>query len=119
VESKTILVVDDDPHVREFVRTCLEQSGFSVLLAHDGESAMLLYSEYGAAILMLLLDVSMPKMSGLELADHVLEYDSQKPILFMSGSCLDVSRGFGCLPKPFSSAALIERIYEIVPTQMN
>jgi DNA-binding response OmpR family regulator len=114
VETTTILVADDDPGVSKFVKACLEQAGFRVLLACDGEVAMLLYRKYRTTIQMLLIDVIMPKVSGLELADHVLKHEPETPILFMSGSHWDATRGFGCLGKPFDSAELIERISDVL-----
>jgi DNA-binding response OmpR family regulator len=114
VKTRTILVADDDPGVSKFVKTCLEQAGFRVLLACDGEAAMLLYGKYRATIRMLLIDVMMPKISGLELADHVLKHEPETPILFMSGSHWDATRGFGCLGKPFDSAQLIGRISDVL-----
>ena len=114
VESPTILVVDNEPEVGRFAKACLERAGFRVLLADDGEAAIVLHREYRATIQMLLIDVMMPKITGLELADHVLKCEPETRILFMSGSCWDANRGFGCLGKPFSSAELIGRISDVL-----
>ena len=114
MESKTILVVDDDAQLSGFVMACLEQAGFRVLLAGDGEAAMLLYQEYRATIQMLLIDVMMPTISGFEFADQILKQEPETPILFMSGSCLDATRGYGCLSKPFCATELIGRVGDVL-----
>jgi len=96
--SPTILVVDDDCAIRTLVKTLLEVEGYAVLIADDGETAMKLYDQ--STVAMLLTDVVMPNMNGLELADRLLRREPQLRVLFMSGSG-DASRGFGCVAKPF------------------
>ena len=66
-----------------------------------------------SSISLVLTDVMMPNMNGFDLADRVLEFDSRLPVLFMSGSTPNASRGFGCVPKPFNGAELIGRVAEI------
>ena len=70
---------------------------------------------------MLLTDVVMPKMNGLELADQLLRREPQLRVLFMSGS-EDASRGFGCVAKPFTASGLVRRVSEVLeslpPTQV-
>ena len=84
---------------------------------------MQLYQKHRTTIQMLLVDVMMPKISGFELADQILKQEPETPILFMSGSCLDATRGFGCLGKPFGSDELIGRISDVLTghrqTRMN
>jgi len=60
---------------------------------------------------LLLTDVVMPNMNGLELADRLLEREPRLRVLFMSGS-EDTSRGFGCVGKPFTGPGLIGRVGE-------
>lgn len=109
--SPTILVVDDDCTIRTFVKTLLEIEGYAVLIADDGETAMKLYDQ--SMVAMLLTDVVMPNMNGLELADQLLRREPQLRILFMSGSG-DASRGFGCVAKPFTAAGLLRRVSEVL-----
>jgi CheY-like chemotaxis protein len=95
----TILVVDDDYDIREVMRLVLE---------HDA------FKEYQDCIALLLTDVSMPRMNGLDLADRVLKFDSQVPVVFMSGSVMNADRGYGCIAKPFKTEELIGRVRKVI-----
>jgi two-component system, cell cycle sensor histidine kinase and response regulator CckA len=111
--SQTILVVDDDCAIRTLVQVFLEFEGYAVLIAESAETAMKLYKEHQSSVALLLTDVVMPNMNGLELADHLLRWAPQLPILFMSGS-EDASRGFGCVAKPFTGTGLVRRVGEVL-----
>lgn len=111
--SETILVVDDDSSVRTLVKALLEIEGYTVLMAADAETAMKVYEEYQSAVALLLTDVVMPNITGLELADRLLRREPSLRVLFMSGS-EDASRGFGCVAKPFTGAKLIGRVGEVL-----
>jgi len=115
-QSKTILVVDDNCAIRTLVKTFLEIEGYTVLIAGDAEAAIELYKQHQAAIALLLTDVVMPNMNGLELADHVLRLEPQMPILLMSASD-GASRGFGCIAKPFTPAEVIGKVGELLETR--
>src|SRR5580700_619484 len=109
--TQTILVVDDDRSIRVLVKGVLEMEGYAVLMADGAETAMTLYDQSKVALL--LTDVAMPVIDGLELADQLLRREPQLRILFMSGS-ENVSRGFGCVAKPFTGAGLIRRVGEVL-----
>ena len=81
-----ILVVDDDDFVRMLVKAFLERAGYTVLSATDGASGLDFFQQNRTAIALLLTDVAMPNMNGLDLADRVLELDRKLPVLFMSGT---------------------------------
>lgn len=115
-QSKTILVVDDNCAIRMLVKTVLETEGYTVLTAGDAEAAIELYKQHQSAIALLLTDVVMPNMNGLELADHVLRLEPQMPILLMSAS-EGASRGFGCIAKPFTPAEVTGRVGELLATR--
>jgi FixJ family two-component response regulator len=63
---------------------------------------------------LLLTDVVMPNIGGLELADRVLRVDSQLPVLFMSGDAWVADRGLECISKPFRSAELLARVSRVL-----
>jgi two-component system, cell cycle sensor histidine kinase and response regulator CckA len=117
----TILVVDDDCNVRTLVKLLLEIEGYTVLIAGDAETAMKVHEEYRSVVALLLTDVVMPKINGLELADRLLQREPHLRVLFMSGSEY-ASRGFGCVAKPFTRANLIGKVGEVLespsPTQV-
>jgi two-component system cell cycle sensor histidine kinase/response regulator CckA len=71
-ERPTILVVDDDCAVRKVVKLFLERAGYAVLTASDGEEGVSVFQQHQENIALLLSDVLMPKMGGLQLADTVL-----------------------------------------------
>jgi CheY-like chemotaxis protein len=108
---ETILVVDDEPAICKLVKTLLELEGYGVLIAGDAETASEIYEKHSGEIALLLTDLRMPDMNGLQLADRILRWKPQMPVLFMSGSDA-ASRGFGCVAKPFTRAQLIGRVGE-------
>lgn len=111
-----ILVVDDDPHIRELVRVFLTKEGFNVLEASDGKSALtLLESE---KVDLIILDIMMPNMDGWELCCELRTYYSDLlPILMLTakGETGQKVKGFELgtddyMVKPFEPAELIARV---------
>lgn len=111
-----ILVVDDDPHIRELVRVFLTKEGFNVLEASDGKSALtLLESE---KVDLIILDIMMPNMDGWELCRELRTYYSDLlPILMLTakGETGQKVKGFELgtddyMVKPFEPAELIARV---------
>lgn len=110
----TILVVDDNVYIRACAKVFLEHAGYSVATAADGEEGLRHYEMHRSSILLLLTDVMMPVMNGLELADRVLRIDAELPVLFMSGSAWCAYRGLECVAKPFRSSELVERVGRVL-----
>ena len=116
-KDKTILVVDDEPFVLDVVEAFIEQLGHKVLLASSGHEALEVAREYDGKVDLLLTDVMMPKMNGLELAKTVVTDNPDVKVIFMSG-CLQPaidSQNTPCfengfVKKPFSSKTLITHI---------
>jgi DNA-binding response OmpR family regulator len=114
-QCELILVVDDNPGIRGFAKLFLEDAGYAVVTAADGEEALRVYEQHQSSIVLLVTDAAMPNMNGFELADRVLEIDSQLPVLFMSGRYAGiVYRGLECIVKPFRPAELVERIRRVL-----
>ena len=113
----TILVVDDDRTVRTLMQIALERAGYRVLVAADGEEGLHVFRQHRDRIALLLTDVTMPRMNGFDLADHVLTSDSRIPVVFTSGDVPDADRGFGCIAKPFKLDELIGRVHEVLEAQ--
>jgi two-component system, cell cycle sensor histidine kinase and response regulator CckA len=111
---ETILVVDDNRDICLFAKRFLESAGWTVLMAPDGEQGLRFYEEHQASIVLLLTDVSMPKMNGIELADRVRRIDSKLPVLFMSGDEGGAHRDLGYLPKPFLLSELVEKVSRVL-----
>jgi CheY-like chemotaxis protein len=113
-QGGTILVVDDNADIQGFAKIFLERAGYAVVTASDGEEGIRVYQEHRSSIILMLTDVAMPKIGGLELADRVLEMDSELAVLFMSGDAGCDHRGLECLAKPFRPAELIEIVSRVV-----
>ena len=82
--AATILVVEDEPLVRRTVVLALERAGHRLLTAGDGEEALALLRQPGHGVELVLTDVVMPRMGGVELA-RAVRASYPLPVLFMSG----------------------------------
>lgn len=110
----TVLVVDDDAHIRELVRTVLSNEGFAVLEADNGRSALAKLGE--EKIDLCILDVMMPEMDGYAFCEAARKY-YDFPILMLTakGETREKVRGFQLgaddyLTKPFEMAELVVRV---------
>jgi CheY-like chemotaxis protein len=110
----TILVVDDNSDIRTFAKRLLETAGWSVVTAANGEEGLRFYQEHQSSIVLLLTDVMMPNINGLDLAHRVRGINSQLPVLLMSGEDWSAHRDLECLPKPFLPAELIEKVSRVL-----
>jgi CheY-like chemotaxis protein len=116
-QRETILVVDDNLDIRKLARMFLEHFGYTVVTAADGDEGLRIYEERQASIALVLSDVRMPNMNGLELAGRVLGMDSQLPVLLMSGDPGCDYGGLECVVKPFRPAELIEAVSRVLNTK--
>lgn len=71
---RRVLIVDDDPDVREMLRTVLEWDGYTIETANDGMTALEILTRTDENWLVL-LDINMPRMNGLEVCDHLAALD--------------------------------------------
>jgi PAS domain S-box-containing protein len=112
-----VLVVDDESGMRSLARTILENSGFTVLTARDGDEAILLFRRNAADVVAILLDLTMPAMSGEEAAAELQRIRPGVPIILSSGygeheaTGRLASKGLaGFLQKPYEPAALTDTL---------
>jgi CheY-like chemotaxis protein len=115
--TETILVVEDQPQVRQLTCSILRQFGYQILEASCGEEALCLAETHAGPMHLLLTDVIMPGMSGLELADR-LKSLRPTPILFMSGYS-DLTEavhdsGVRYIQKPFTPDTLVRTVREVL-----
>jgi two-component system, cell cycle sensor histidine kinase and response regulator CckA len=114
--GRTILVVDDEPHVREFVRMVLAQSGYEVVAVAGATDAMAVYRADPARIDLVLSDVLMPGQTGPELALALREITPDVPVLLMSGFTGDkihhvaLPKDIEVLEKPFKLDRLLAAV---------
>ncbi|MFA4137294.1 MULTISPECIES: response regulator transcription factor [unclassified Brevibacillus] len=124
----TILIADDDPHVRELLRFYLAKEGYNVLACVDGEEASQLLEQ--ESVQLAIVDVMMPGKNGWELCREIREfYDLPVILLTAKGEVRDKEKGFlagtdDYLTKPFEPTELLYRIkallrrYQMVSKQI-
>jgi two-component system cell cycle sensor histidine kinase/response regulator CckA len=83
--SETLLLVEDEPGVREPLRKALESFGYTVLVAADGEDALRLIADDASAVDLLITDVVMPRLNGPDLVHQVRSIYPDMRVLYMSG----------------------------------
>ena len=119
-----ILLVEDDTNLGFIVQDNLKSEGFEVILATDGEQALLTYKKYDFDIC--ILDIMLPKYDGFSIAKDIRKTNSNIPILFLSAKAMieDKIEGFNSggddyLTKPFSMAELVLRIKSLLKRIVN
>ena len=117
--GETVLLVEDEPMLRELTRASLESRGFAVLAAARGAEALDLADRHGGPLDLLLADVVMPEMSGAELAERVRARLPALPILLVSGHSEAVAAGrlppgVHFLAKPFRQDELVREIRRVL-----
>jgi two-component system cell cycle sensor histidine kinase/response regulator CckA len=117
-ETATVLLVEDDDLMREMLAKLLAESGFVVLQAENAERAAEIARRKKRGIALLLTDVRMPGMSGIDLADELMVRPDMK-VLFISGyptnahgQSLAGSHYF--LQKPFTPEEVVAKVLEIL-----
>jgi two-component system cell cycle sensor histidine kinase/response regulator CckA len=112
-----VLVVEDEPRVRQLVAKVLRRRGFVVLEAEHAEAALRLFGGQAPDISLLLTDVVMPGMSGRELADSLCAAHPDLKVIFMSGlgeeelSAHGIGdTGASCITKPFTPDGLFQMV---------
>jgi two-component system, cell cycle sensor histidine kinase and response regulator CckA len=119
--DETILVVEDEAVVRALVCNILRLHGYNVLEGPLGPDALRIAAEYEERIDLLLTDVVMPQMSGVEVAERLADLHPETRVLFMSGytdqtlgSQYGLGADLGFIQKPFSTTALVQKIQQIL-----
>ena len=113
-ERRKILVVDDDEAVRNLVQRILEEAGYDVVTASNGQQALEKVSQPGLSLI--LLDIIMPGLDGFEVLERIRQYENI-PVIMLSG-IREVTTKIDTLTlgaddyiaKPFSKAVLLARI---------
>ncbi|NLT22199.1 MAG: response regulator [Syntrophorhabdus sp.] len=115
--TETILVCEDETDIRNFVREVLESNGYTVVEAKDGEEGIDAFNRYKDKVALVLLDVMMPKKSGKDVYDAILEINPMVKTIFMTGYSTDSldKQGFGdsitpCIFKPIETDTLLTEI---------
>ena len=116
--SRTILIVDDDPHIRQLLAFALAKAGLETREAEDGEQALQSIAEHRPDLVV--LDINMPRMDGLEVCRRV-RATGDLPILFLSSRDDEIDRVIGIelgaddyVVKPFSPREVVARVSAIL-----
>jgi PAS domain S-box-containing protein len=119
--KETILIVEDEPAVRQLAKRFLSAAGYRVLVAENGGEALLTCETYTGPIDLLLTDVVMPQMSGRALRDRLAQVRPGLRVLYMSGYSGTaiahhgvLEEGMHLIQKPFNSADLARRVREVL-----
>ena len=117
---KPVLVVEDEQDVRSLLRVILSQAGFEVIVAEDGIDAFHELGKRRGDVALVVTDVDMGRMNGIEFAASVLTQYPAVPILFVSGLPIAPSEleavvpGAVLLTKPFGAATLIQAVRKLI-----
>ncbi|MCP3736238.1 response regulator transcription factor [Sphingomonas sp. RP10(2022)] len=120
---RTVLIVDDDPHIRQLLVFALDKAGLATLEAADGEAGLAMAEAHGPSLVV--LDINMPRMDGLEVCRRLRgakgSGGGDTPILFLSSRDDEIDRVLGIelgaddyVVKPFSPREVVARVMAIL-----
>jgi PAS domain S-box-containing protein len=118
--SETVLLVDDEPVIRNLGRTILQRYGYKMLLAGDGQEAVDIYRQHKDEIDLVILDLTMPRLSGRDTLRHLLQIDPRVRVLFSSGySAEQITESakdgvYGFVNKPYRPQDLVNTVREVL-----
>ena len=122
-QGEIVLVVEDEPAMREVTRRILDRNGYHVVAAASGHEALDMLASQLERIDVLLTDVIMPQMQGKELADQVRILQPAARTVFMSGYTQGLlgtqgvlEPGVHLIEKPFSETTLLTKVHEVLST---
>ncbi|MGH9750263.1 MAG: response regulator [Candidatus Polarisedimenticolia bacterium] len=119
--TETVLVLEDEPTLREVVRQSLESRGYKVLLAESGAEALAICASHPGPIHLMVADVVLPVMDGRATADRAVPLRPELRVLYMSGYTDEailhhgvLDPGVAFLHKPFTPDALLTKVREVL-----
>jgi PAS domain S-box-containing protein len=108
--TETILLAEDEELLRELAQNILTEFGYTVLLARDGIEAVTMYEEQKDKIDLLMLDVVMPRMDGMETYKHIREKGDDVPIIFVTGYSSELLKN---KPIAETGAAMVHKPFDV------
>jgi YesN/AraC family two-component response regulator len=123
-ERWTVLIVEDEPILRDLMRRILEKRDYRVLVAENGANAVDIARAHTEGIDLLITDIVMPGVDGFDVADQLTEIHPMLRVLFLTGYAADSeyvhdrleSDDGALLRKPFSQTSLIDQIEDLFHT---
>ncbi|MCX8063625.1 MAG: response regulator, partial [Candidatus Hydrogenedentes bacterium] len=118
--SETILLAEDEPAVRAVTTRILEQAGYNVISAENGEEAFKLFIENEDKIQLVILDIVMPLLSGKEVYEKIKAINPEIPVLFTSGYSENsihtnfiLHEGYQIIQKPYGRTEILKEIRKV------
>lgn len=115
---KNILVIDDEEILLQIARDILTEFDFDVHTAGNGADGIRMYRDNADTIDLIILDMSLPGMSGTDVYEELRKINPRAKVLFSSGAGsaedLPPQDGISFIPKPFSVMELVERVKEMI-----
>ncbi|HYT89710.1 MAG TPA: PAS domain S-box protein [Gemmataceae bacterium] len=114
---ETILLVDDEPLIRQLGSVILQRQGYKVLLASDGLEALEVYREHRDHIDLVILDLTMPRLSGRDTLKRLVEMNPDVRVMFSSGysseqvTASEYRQVLGFIPKPYRADELAAQLW--------
>jgi len=115
--TETILLIEDEEMVRAIVQLMLEEYGYNVLLGVDGMDGWNIFLKERDKIALVILDLSMPKMSGQEVLAKIVAIDTNVKVIIISGYNYDSSKLIGAkafIKKPIQQHQLLQTVREVL-----
>lgn len=116
--NETILLVEDEDAVRQFIRVVLQRQGYTVMEARNGAEAIEISTRHSGPLDLMVTDIVMPEMGGLELARRLATSRPEMPVLYLSGYPNDSQSGVlsdgAFLRKPFSFDELAGKVRDLL-----
>jgi two-component system cell cycle sensor histidine kinase/response regulator CckA len=112
--QETILLVEDEPAVRQLFATALTRAGYKVFEARNGEEAIKIFDQHAPAIDLLLTDMRMPYMGGAELAGELRARKSGLKLICISGYPASPALTEDFLAKPFSRDEMLRKVRDVL-----
>jgi len=120
--NQTLLLVDDEVIVRSVAETLLKKMGYNILVAGDGEEALKMYAEHESEIDLVMLDLTMPVLSGQDTFRRLREEHDYVPVLICSGYLVDLTafaeeagaRPDGFVQKPYNMDTMANMVRDVI-----
>jgi len=119
--NETILAVEDNPDVRNLLETILRKTGYTAFIAENAEAALSITSSYKEIIHLLITDVIIPDMNGMQLYNKISEMRPEIKVIYISGYTANIiapggkpDEGINFIQKPFSISDFTRKVREVL-----
>lgn len=124
-KKEMVLIVDDNDGDRKLMSLALTQDGYRVMEARDGKEALQIFKDYLGKIDLILTDILMPEMDGVELIQCIRKLVPRLPVIFISSykrkweEMMDDNRGTAFIEKSYDLSSLLSKVHEVLDKNKN